>query len=195
MLNTLPPLLTVTSRILAVASLDIPSLSIVRQIPLTRGYFATVDGKDYDALAQWKWRAEWREDVSKYTIYAVRSAPGTNGKKRIYMHRQIMNTPPGMWTDHIDSNGLNNRRSNLRLCTHAENQQNARPRKGASSRYKGVSWHKVWKKWHARIRHNGKIISLGYFTSEIEAALAYNEAAIELFGEFAWLNIVQPSAA
>ena len=104
------------------------------------------------------------------------------------MHRAILNAPKGLLVDHIDGNGLNNRKSNLRLCTFAQNAHNSRPRRNSSSRYKGVCWHKLKKKWTVSIYKGGKRTYLGYYDDEIEAALAYDRKAEELFGEFAYLN-------
>lgn len=104
------------------------------------------------------------------------------------MHREIMNAPKGMVVDHIDGNGLNNRKSNLRICTQAQNNLNSRPKRNCSSRYKGVSFYKRDKIWQVQIFHNSRTIFLGRFDDEIEAALAYDRKAAELFGEFAYLN-------
>ncbi len=103
------------------------------------------------------------------------------------MHRMIMGEPKGMFVDHIDGNSQNNRRSNLRICTPAQNLQNQRP-KGGTSRYKGVYFHKKDNKWMAKIGFNGKNTYLGLFEDEILAARAYDKKAKELFGEFAYLN-------
>ena len=103
------------------------------------------------------------------------------------MHRLIMDAQERQEIDHADGNGLNNQKDNLRFCTHSQNHMNRKPTKG-SSKYKGVSWHKAAKKWNARITLNKKTVSIGYFDSEIIAAKAYDEKAIELFGEFAKLN-------
>ena len=99
-----------------------------------------------------------------------------------------MVTPKGMATDHINGDGLDNRKQNLRICTHAENLRNRRLGKNNTSGYKGVSWHKLHKLWYAHISHNKKLMSLGYFKDKEEAAKAYDRKAIELFGEFAKLN-------
>ncbi len=104
------------------------------------------------------------------------------------MHRLIANAPAHLLVDHIDHDGLNNRKANLRLCSIAQNNQNSRPNRNAASKYKGVSWAQSCRKWFARIRPNRKTIYLGLFTDEIEAALAYDRKAKELFGEFAYLN-------
>jgi hypothetical protein len=93
-----------------------------------------------------------------------------------------------MFVDHIDHNGLNNRRSNLRLCTAQQNARNHRPQLRGSSKYKGVSWRQDGKVFRALIWHNGKSINLGRFKNEIDAAKAYDKAAKKYFGEFAYLN-------
>lgn len=103
------------------------------------------------------------------------------------MHKFLTDWPK---TDHIDGNGLNNQRRNLRPCTTAQNAANQTQQKGRSSLYKGVSWRKGRNKWRAGIKVNGKQINLGDFTNETEAALAYNKAAAEHFKEFARLNTV-----
>ncbi|MBN2130267.1 MAG: HNH endonuclease, partial [Sedimentisphaerales bacterium] len=106
-----------------------------------------------------------------------------------YMHREIMQPPPGMMVDHIDGNSLDNRRRNMRNCTNQQNMQNLAKSPRASGRFKGVYYDKRRRTWYARICHNGKSIHLGTFGTEIEAARAYDKAAMELFGEFACLNL------
>jgi len=104
------------------------------------------------------------------------------------MHRVIMRAPKGVMCDHRNHNGLDNRKSNLRLCTSAQNQYNKKPKKDCASKYKGVVRRKDCKKWRAKIGFKGKRIHLGYFDDEMDAAMAYDDKAIELFGEFAYLN-------
>lgn len=153
-----------------------------RAILLTQGKVAIVDAVDYEYLSQWRWHASKRGQ----TFYAGHNIK-TNGRRTaIYMHQLIA----GKGADHRDGDGLNNTRDNLRLATHQQNMSNQRVRKDNRSGYKGVAWHKPCKKWHARIHFNGKRISLGYFAVIEEAALAYNEAAKQLFGEFARLNVL-----
>jgi len=152
----------------------------VRFIPLTKGKFAIVDADDYD----WLNRHKWCISKKRYSFYACRQ---THAEK-IFMHRVITNAPKGMLVDHIDGNGLNNRRSNLRICTIAQNNRNSRPWRRSYSKYKGVSWCQAAGKWRARIRPNHKQIHLGCFDTQIEAARAYDKKAKELFGEFAYLN-------
>nr|WP_268987487.1 HNH endonuclease [Providencia alcalifaciens] len=99
-----------------------------------------------------------------------------------------------MHIDHIDGDKLNNRIENLRICTHNQNQHNQGIRASNKSGYKGVSWMKSVKKWHAQICCNSKVTHLGLYTCKIEAAKAYDEAAKQLHGEFAWLNFPDKSA-
>ena len=154
-------------------------------IPLTQDRFAIVDAEDYDRLCKYKWHVK----IDKQTCYAS----GTFRNKGIRMHRKILNAPRGLVVDHINYNGLDNRKQNLRLCTFAQNCRNRRPirRAGKWSRHKGVSWDKAKKRFVAYIRHNGKFIRLGRFKSEIAAAKAYDKKARELFGEYAYLNFPQ----
>ena len=157
---------------------------MVKEIPLTQGKVALVDDKDYEYLNQWKWYASRR----RYW-YAVRTQYINGKPSTIFMHRLILQTPKGMETDHINHNGLDNRRCNLRICTHTENtrhqQKQARVK---SSQYKGVHWQKDIKKWQACIRVNMKSVYLGLFTSEIGAAKTYDKAAKKYHGEFARTN-------
>ena len=106
----------------------------------------------------------------------------------ISMHRIILDAPEGMYCDHKNHNGLDNRRCNLRLCTNAQNQYNRRLQTGCSSVYKGVCWNKEKKRWQAEIQFEGKAIHIGYYDYQIDAAIAYDDRALELFGEFAYLN-------
>lgn len=153
---------------------------MAKEIPLTQGKVAIVDDEDFEWLSRYKWC---------YTKagYAVR-ASRINGKRRtVYMHREILQAPAGLEVDHINGDKLDNRRSNLRIVTKQQNMFNQRPRKG-SSRYKGVTWFSRTQKWRAFIKIDGKFRSLGYFDDEKEAALAYDRAARELFGEYAKTN-------
>jgi hypothetical protein len=125
--------------------------------------------------------------------YAVCSRQVSGKKKTIYMHRQIMNAKKGIEVDHINRDKLDNRTDNLRLCRRKGNARNLpkRLKDGkAMSLYKGVTWRKDRQKWCARIVVDYKTISLGVFMKEIDAALAYNEAAKKYFGKYANLNVL-----
>ena len=104
------------------------------------------------------------------------------------MHREILNAPPGMLCDHKNHNTLNIRKCNLRLATPAQNCCNRLPQPGGSSQYKGVAWHKDHRKWQAKVETRGGQIHIGHFDYEADAAIAYDDMAVELFGEFACLN-------
>lgn len=157
----------------------------MKLIPLTQGYFAIVDDADYEWLSQFKWRIQ-KKPNNRY--YARTSIKIGNKYKTVGMHRLIMNSPQGMDVDHINRNGLDNRRANLRVCTRSQNIQNTSTCKNSSSQYKGVSWSKDRKLWCAAICFNSKRINLGRFRSESDAIQAYDQKAKELFGEFANTN-------
>lgn len=160
----------------------------MREIPLTQGKVALVDNADYDWLNQHKWHAN--EDCSG-NFYAARNLPLGNGKYyHIRMHRQILGLKRGdkREIDHKNHKTLDNRRINIRICTHQQNLMNHKLHSNTSSKYKGVYWDKQHKKWRARIYIKGKRKHLGRFEDEKQAALAYNEAAKKYYGEFAFLN-------
>ena len=159
-------------------------------IPLTKGKYATVDDEDYGWLIKYKWYAL----VEANTCYACTTVGGRKNKKHIRMHRLIMNAPVGMDVDHINRDGTDNRKDNLRICTRRQNIQNSRKRIGTSSQFKGVHWRPEVKKWQARIYAQDKYRSLGHYINERDAALAYNKAANEYFGEFARLNTFDEKA-
>lgn len=156
-----------------------------KRIALTQGKFTIVDDKDFEWLSQWKWHAE----KANTCWYAARNISGQPGKK-LRMHRAILNPPPGMEGDHINRDGLDNRRCNLRICTTSQNHMNTRKQRRSSGRYKGVSWAPSKQKWQAEITCRGERHWLGRFDDDCEAARAYNAAALKHFGEFAHLNMI-----
>lgn len=161
----------------------------MKVIKLPQNKVVIVDDEDFDHLNQWKWNIH----TTKWTSYAKRINYNSNGTKTIvYMHRQIMGvTDRSIVCDHIDHNGLNNQRSNLRVCSVSQNNSNRTIKKGkTTSRFLGVYFYKPRNKFVAKLTNNHKSNHLGYFTSEVEAALAYNKKAIETHGEFAKLNII-----
>ena len=165
----------------------------MKVIQLTLNQVTIVDNRDYPKVKDYPWCAQ----KTRYSYYAITTVKCPDGKwRRIYMHRLLMNVFDRLIeVDHRDRNGLNNRRKNLRRCTRGQNRVNSpkqhrqhRLSRYRSSRFKGVGWDNYKKKWKVGIRHTGRGWFLGYFTSEIDAAQAYNTKALELFGEFAYLN-------
>lgn len=141
-----------------------------------------VDPEDEYLLAEHSWRVYGFGDG---LFYVTTSVDG----RTVYLHRLIMGEPPND-VDHRNGDGLDNRRCNLRSTTHALNLANQRPQVGRSSRFKGVSWYRSRARWESYIKVDGKKRRIGYFADEIDAARAYNEAALEAWGEFARLNPV-----
>lgn len=151
----------------------------LRYILLTRGLHAIVDARNYEWLSRHKWSVH--DTGLGKAQYAVRGCRG----RKIFMHREIMKTPPGMVVDHINRNGLDNREDNLRNCTRLQNLQN-RYWNAGQSQYRGVS--PQGDKWMAAVGYNGATIYVGLFDDEVEAARARDRKAYELAGPFAYLN-------
>lgn len=138
---------------------------------------AKVDREDFERVTRLRWYA-WR---SAGLVYA------RSTRDKLAMHRFVLgDIPSGMVVDHINGDGLDNRRSNLRICTQRENSRN----RGAKRGFRGVSWKADIGRWRARIMVDRREISLGAFDTQESAAAAYNEAAIEHYGAFARLNII-----
>jgi hypothetical protein len=156
------------------------------EIALTQGQIAVIDDEDWPLISTYKWFAlhnggNW---------YARTTRRNETGRKTVIsMHRLLLGLPSGKEVDHRDGNGLNNRRQNLRTATSLQNNQNQRHMKPRNtSGFKGVSFHKQCKTWRADIRKDGKLIYLGLFPTKASAAQAYDDAARQLFGEFAAPN-------
>lgn len=149
-------------------------------IQLTQEMITLVDDNMFEYLNQWKWHY--------HQGYARRNTKINGKRKIISIHQIVMNTPDGFDTDHINGNKLDNRKENLRICTHEENTQNKNLSRDNISGYKGVNKRKKNGKWRARIIYKGKEISLGEYFFIEDAAKAYDIAAIEYFREFAKLN-------
>ena len=151
-----------------------------------------VDEEDWDLVNQYKWHI-WGRD-SRNPLYALTKIPAPetkSGKKDLPMHRLIMNAPKGMQVDHINHNGLDNRKQNLRICTPGQNQQNQGKTRSNTSGFKGVSYFKITGKWRAAIRINKKETHIGYYDTPEEAAMAYDANANHYHGEYACLNFPQ----
>ena len=161
-----------------------------RRTPLTQGQYAQVDELDYERVSLFRYFAHWSRSVNKF--YAVRKGAGTTTERyEVPMGNDILGLPISQLVDHINSlDTLNNRRFNLRIGDRSKNRINTQKAAGCSSIYKGVSWSKRNKRWHAEISLHGRRFHLGYFVKEVDAARAYNEKAKELFGEFARLNVI-----
>ena len=172
----------------------------MKQIPLTNkdqilGY-AQVDDEDYDYLMRWSWRLHDKREKERerYTDYAVRikrkGVKGAKGMHRIIMQR-YHEVPSRILVDHEDGNGLNNQKSNLRLCTHSQNSMNKvkngdRP---YSSCYKGVSFQKRVRRWRAELTAGRRRVYCQLFDNEMDAVIAYDIKARQHFGPFAKCNL------
>lgn len=153
-------------------------------IPLTQGMSAQVDAADAALVSGFKWQAA-HHNGRWYTQAAV---PGRRGP--ISMHRLLMGPGKGLMVDHVNGDGLDNRRSNMRVCTHTENMWNQRVQQTERkiSRFKGVTWKARGKPWGAAIQQNGARLFIGSYRTEEEAARAYDAAAKVFHGRFACTN-------
>ncbi len=156
----------------------------MKKIKLTQGKYALVDDEDYEFLNQWKWIA----DKGYNTYYATRREQVDNKSVHIKMHRLIMDTKSGEMVDHINRNGLDNRKENLRNCNKQQNRMNSIGNKNSSSIYKGITFRKSHNKWEARIQINNKLIYLGLYSNKKSAAKMYDYMADKHFKDFAVLN-------
>lgn len=162
-------------------------MSDVREIPLTRGYVAIVDAEDYGDLAHFQWHVYLNnEGGGPYAARGLRRPDGRLTTER--MHRRLLSGVAEV--DHINHNGLDNRRSNLRSVTRRQNAQNrSGPTARNKSGYRGVSWFKPRQKWRAQISIEGRVTYLGLFDTAEAAARAFDAAAHEHHGEYAgYLN-------
>lgn len=160
----------------------------MKKIKLTQGKFALVDDEDFERVNKLKWYASFHPKRNVFT--SIRRI----GNKTIYMHQFIMNTISkghNYSIDHMDHDPLNNQKSNLRVCNNSENMRNRGRQKNNKSGAKGVCYVSERGKFKSYIKLNNKLMHLGYYNTLQEAALAYNKKALELFGEFAYLNKIE----
>lgn len=156
----------------------------MRIIHITQGFTAMVDDDDFDIVSQFRWYILKCNDGRKYALTSVYKPE----KHTVRMHQLIMSFPDGI-IDHINHNGLDNQKSNLRVCTPRQNSQNSLGRPSYRiSRFKGVNFEKHINRWRSRIVVDNRKLSLGVFETEVEAGLAYDAAAKRHYGEFAYLN-------
>lgn len=166
----------------SVAQFAFKDIGMAKLIELTQGKSAIVDDEDYAGVSRYRWSAAYNSG----THYAMRQFWRNGIPSTGYMHRFILDAKKGEIVDHINGNGLDNQRRNLRLATASQNTQNQKRRSTNTSGFKGVV--KSGNKWIAQIIASGKQIQVGYYSSPEEAARAYDKKAIEIFGEFARLN-------
>ena len=153
----------------------------IAYVPLSQGYEAIIDADDVALVDKFNWCVMKQSGKPNY---AMTRKNGPNIKNRtIRMHRFIVDAPDGFFVDHIDGDGLNNRRENLRMATHFENARNQKKPKNNTSGFKGVTKAKH-NKWMARINYNGRSVFLGLYTTAEEAHFAYSEASRKLHGLF-----------
>lgn len=160
-------------------------------INLGNGHEAIVDLEDLPRLSRSRWYTK-KQRGGLY--YAYRCVMINGARKRIPMHREVIgDIPDKMEVVHINGNGLDNRKSNLRVCSHRQNIQAGRKKRGRHLNSRVLTGKKAEKKWRARITNlTGQRLELGHFDSELDAAKAYDKAALELFGNFAQLNFPKP---
>lgn len=153
----------------------------MKEIQLTRGLVALVDDEDFEYLNQFKWYAAKDHN----TFYAARNGYKDHKQFKIMMHWDIMGSK---MIDHMDRDGLNCQRLNMRKCNHSQNRINSIKQSNTSSKYKGVSWDKHAKMWNVRICIDKKRKNLGYFKDETKAAICYDVAAEKYYKEFSVFN-------
>jgi hypothetical protein len=153
----------------------------MKEIQLTQGKVAYIDDDDFDRVSKYKWRAY----KCRYTYYAITRYEHTPPYSQVSLHRFLMDCDKDKVVDHIDGDGLNNQKSNLRIVSIQQNCSNRiNLMKNNTSGYRGVYWKLPHKRWNSCIRFKGKLFYIGNFNTPEEAARAYDKKAKELFGEY-----------
>jgi len=160
----------------------------MKRVPLSQGYYALVDDRDYRRVSQFKWSV-WhpKRNTDKYTPYAFRTINKPNGSRSMQrLHRFILGVAdPRVKVDHEDGNGLNNRRKNIRRATPSQNGYNKKNQSNNTSGFKGVDWIAPMNKWRVRITAARKTITVGFYSSKAAAGRARAKAARKYHGRFA----------
>ncbi len=153
----------------------------MKEIPLTQGVVALVDDEDYERLVGYRW-------FTLRGTRAIHAARHSAERRTIYMHQDILGVRPGYQVDHVNGDGVDNRRANLRWATRTQQRHNQPCYRNSHSGLKGVQLVERTKRWRARITYGGQTRHLGTFVSPVDAARAYDARAREVFGVFARLN-------
>lgn len=158
----------------------------IAYVPLTRGFEALVDVEDAPLVSQWNWcvSGPGLYEHGGTSLYAMRRASVDGVMRTIKMHRLLFNASAGAQVDHINGNGLDNRKANLRFVTHAQNMQNRKMHRNNSTGYKGVYWDENRLMFQSIICANGHKAHLGWFYCPEQAHAAYAEASKRLHGEY-----------
>jgi hypothetical protein len=160
-----------------------------KRIPLSRGKWALISDEDFERVNAYKWCCD-RNGYACRMVH-IATVDGIRSRRKVMLHRFILDAPVGMEVDHANHNKLDNRRVNIRLATKTQNRANARPRTTGSSKYKGVSWHRRDGGWCAGIHINSATKFLGVYKDEAAAARVYDAAAYAAWGDYAFLNFPQ----
>lgn len=158
-----------------------------KYISLNKGNCTIVDNDEYEKFGNLTWFI--CNGYAKRS-FRLKSVERSKSNRQAHLHREILNAPKGMCIDHINGDKLDNRKSNLRLCTNQENIRNSKVMIKNTSGFKGVSWMKSKSKWRARIKVNMREIHLGLFASKLDAVRCYNKGAKRYFSDFAYINKV-----
>jgi hypothetical protein len=161
---------------------------MTKEIPLTKGKVALIDDDDYEKYGALNWHCVGGR-------YAARSVGGRTNRKMIYLHRLIVVAKDGENVDHINGDKLDNRKQNLRIVTQQQNRYNSEIRNDNKSGYKGVHYHKQSKRWYAYVGAGVDRSYLGYFDNPHDAARMYNFWAIDIYGEYARVNVINETEA
>ncbi len=155
----------------------------MKVIHLTQNKVTWLDNEDFERVNKYKWHAN-KKTTGVFYAYRKQWIPEKQKYITIIMHRFIMNCPEDMEIDHIDHNGLNNQKSNLKICSHADNMRNIKVRRTSNSGFRGISWDKKNKKWRITICKEKKFYNRGRFTELEDAVKEHRKSFKEIFGYY-----------